>query len=74
MDAIVGALQNARQCAPQEVNYNDTYALSYLNSDHNSAPFTEESSWLFEEGTRDMQVKELMAQELKQISKQMLGE
>ena len=74
MDAIVGALRNAQQCAPQEVNYNDTYALSYLNSDYNSAPFTEESSWLFEEGSRDMQVKEIMAQELKQISKQMLGE
>ena len=71
MDAIVGSLYNALECVPQEVNYNDTYALSYLNSD-NDAPFTEESSWLFDQDSRAEQIKEIIDQEYKNMMKNRL--
>jgi hypothetical protein len=71
MDAVVGAMYNAFECKPQEVNYNDTYALSYLNSD-NDAPFTEESSWLFDQDSRSEQIKEIIDQEYKNMMKNRL--
>ena len=67
MDAIVGAMYNAFQCKPIEVNYNDTYSLSYLNSNANVAQFTEESSWLFDQDSRSEQIKEIVDQEYKNM-------
>lgn len=67
MDAIVGAMYNAFECKPREVNYNDTYSLSYLNSDANVAQFTEDSSWLFDQDSRSEQIKEIVDQEYKNM-------
>lgn len=69
MDAVVGALMNALECKPREVNFNDTYALSYLNSQDNNTPFTEESSWLFDETDRQKQIHDIVDVEYKNMMK-----
>ena len=63
-DSCVGSLYNCFEIATPQVNFEDTYALSYLNSSQNNAPFTEESSWLFETGSVNDQVKEILDQEM----------
>lgn len=69
MDAVVGAMYNAFECKPRQVNFDDTYALSYLNSDANIAQFTEDSAWLFDQDSRAEQIKEIVEQEYKDIMK-----
>ena len=69
MDAVVGAMYNAFECKPRQVNFDDTYALSYLNSDANVAQFTEDSAWLFDQDSRAEQIKEIVEQEYKDIMK-----
>ncbi len=69
-DSCVGSLYNAFEVAPPQVNFEDTYALSYLNSNQNNVPFTEESSWLFETGSVNDQVKEILNQEMQAMLKE----
>lgn len=68
-DSVVGSLYNCLECAPKQVNYEDTYSLAYLNSDANIAQFTEESSWLFDQDSSVEQVKEIIDQEYKNMMK-----
>ena len=68
-DSVVGSLYNCFECAPRQVNFDDTYALSYLNSDANIAQFTEDSAWLFDQDSRAEQIKEIVEQEYKDIMK-----
>ena len=69
-DSVVGALYNCLEVASPQVNFEDTYALSYLNSNQNNAPFTEESLWLFETGSVNDQVKEILNQEMQAMLKE----
>lgn len=68
LDAIVGSLYNCLECVPREVCYNDTYSLSFYNSE-SSVPFTEDSAWLFDQDTRSEQIKEIIDQEYKNMMK-----
>lgn len=68
-DSVVGSLYNCFECAPRQVNFDDTYALSYFNSDANVAQFTEDSAWLFDQDARAEQIKEIVEQEYKDIMK-----
>ena len=69
-DSVVGSLYNCLEVSAPQVNFEDTYALSYLNSSSNYAPFTEESSWLFESGYVDNRAKEILDLETQAMLKE----